>query len=54
MVNYPYAREKFGIDLDVPLAIETEVGYSFGDGVGVQYDESKVMNIQEVNNYFAT
>jgi DNA polymerase-1 len=52
MVNYPYAREKFGIDLDVPLAIETEVGYSFGDGVGVQYDESKVMNIQDIQDYF--
>ena len=53
MVNYPYARDKFNIDLDVPLAIETEVGYSFGDGAEIDYIDGKVNNIREVEDYFA-
>lgn len=32
LVNYPYMRENFNIELKVPLEIEVEVGTSFGGG----------------------
>ena len=31
MVNYPTIKEVFNIHFDVPLAIDIEVGTSFGD-----------------------
>ena len=33
LVNYHYLRENFGITLRVPLAVDIEVGSSFGNGV---------------------
>jgi DNA polymerase-1 len=33
LVNYPYLRNNFGINLRVPLAVDVEVGTSFGNGV---------------------
>jgi DNA polymerase I len=32
LVNYPYLRKTFGINLDVPMEVEFEVGPSFGSG----------------------
>jgi DNA polymerase-1 len=51
MVNYPFMRNTFGIELNVPLNIETIVGKSFGDGVEVNYEEGRPSNISEVMNY---
>tara|TARA_R100001509_G_scaffold124626_1_gene78187 strand:- start:180 stop:419 length:240 start_codon:yes stop_codon:yes gene_type:complete len=31
--NYYYLRENFGINLQVPLGVDIEVGSSFGNGV---------------------
>jgi len=39
MVNYPTIKEVFNIHFDVPLAIDAEVGSSFGDGKEVQFKE---------------
>lgn len=33
LVNYPYLRKHFGINLRVPLGVDVEVGTSFGNGV---------------------
>ena len=38
MVNYPLIKEIFNIHFDVPLAIDAEVGKSFGDGKEVTFD----------------
>lgn len=38
MVNYPKLRDIFNIHFDVPLAIDAEVGKSFGDGEEVHFD----------------
>ena len=35
LLNYPYMRETFGIDLAVPMGIDIEVGTSFGNGVAI-------------------
>ena len=51
LVNYPYMKNKFGIDLAVPLAVDMEVGKSFGDGVDVHLDDLKVTNMQEIRSY---
>lgn len=32
LINYPYLRNNFGINLKVPLEIDVEVGTSFGNG----------------------
>ena len=40
LVNYPYMRENFGINLRVPLEIDVEVGTSFGGGT--KYDLSRL------------
>jgi DNA polymerase-1 len=37
MVNYPTIKEIFNIHFDVPLAIDAEVGSSFGDGKEVEF-----------------
>jgi DNA polymerase-1 len=37
MVNYPTIKEVFNIHFDVPLAIDAEVGRSFGDGKEVEF-----------------
>lgn len=51
LVNYPYMRNKFGIDLAVPLGVDMEVGRSFGDGVSVDLSDLKVTNLQEILSY---
>ena len=38
MVNYPYLRKYFGMELKVPLDIDIEVGTSFGNGERVEFD----------------
>ena len=35
LINYHYMRDNFGINLRVPMAIDIEVGTSFGNGVRV-------------------
>lgn len=52
MVSTPTLRKDFGIHFDVPLAIDAEVGRSFGDGKEVCYEDGKVKNITELLNYF--
>ena len=39
MVNYPTIKNVFNIHFDVPLAIDAEVGSSFGDGKIVEFHE---------------
>lgn len=39
MVNYPKIKDVFNIHFDVPLAIDAEVGGSFGDGRLVEFRE---------------
>jgi len=51
MVNYPLMKEKFNIHFDIPFAIETIVGKSFGDGVEVKYEDGKAINISDVRKY---
>ena len=51
LVNYPNVREMFGINFEVPLAVDMEVGRSFGDGVSVSFDNGKPTNIKEVVDY---
>lgn len=41
LVNYPYIKDHFNIHLDVPLAVDLEVGRSFGDGKPVTFKEGK-------------
>ena len=41
MVNYPTIKEIFNIHFDVPLAIDAEVGRSFGDGKEVHFEDGK-------------
>ena len=38
MVNYPKLKDIFNIHFDVPMAIDAEVGKSFGDGKEVHFD----------------
>tara|TARA_R100001377_G_scaffold8853_2_gene4566 strand:- start:2359 stop:3444 length:1086 start_codon:yes stop_codon:yes gene_type:complete len=38
MVNYPMIKKIFNIHFDVPLAIDAEVGKSFGDGKEVHFN----------------
>ncbi len=51
LVNYPQLRSLFGINFDVPLAIDMEVGRSFGDGVEVSFESGKPTNLKEVFDY---
>ena len=41
LVNYPFMRDKFGIEFSVPFKIDAEVGKSFGDGVEVEFEDGK-------------
>ena len=41
-------RDKFNINFDVPLAIDVEVGKSFGDGKPVQFIDGSPQNIPEI------
>lgn len=38
MVNYPKIKDIFNIEFDVPLAIDVEVGKSFGDGKEINFE----------------
>lgn len=44
LVNYPYMREKFNLQLKVPLEIEVEVGTSFGNGKKVDLTSYSLLN----------
>ena len=51
LVNYPFIKENFGIHFDVPLKIDAEVGFSFGDGVEVDFHNGKPQNLNEIKEY---
>ncbi len=51
LVNYPHMRELFGINFEVPLAIDMEVGRSFGDGQDVEFLDGKPTNVPEIIEY---
>jgi len=51
LVEYPHLRKLFGINFEVPLSVDVEVGRSFGDGVPVSFDEGIPTNIKEVTAY---
>lgn len=51
LVNYPFIKENFGIQFDVPLKIDAEVGFSFGDGVEVDFKDGKPQNLNEIKEY---
>jgi DNA polymerase-1 len=51
LVNYPHLRSLFNINFDVPLAIDLEVGRSFGDGMFVSFEDGKPTNMKEVSAY---
>jgi len=51
LVNYPHLRSLFGINFDVPLSVDMEVGRSFGDGVAVDFKEGKSTNLDEIFEY---
>jgi len=51
LVNYPHLRSLFGINFDVPLSVDMEVGRSFGDGVTVDFKDGKFTNLGEVLDY---
>jgi len=51
LVNYPLIKETFNIYFDVPFKIDAEVGFSFGDGVEVDFKDGKPQNIQEIREY---
>jgi DNA polymerase-1 len=48
LVNYPYIKDKFNILFDVPLAIDLELGHSFGDGKAVTFTKGKPDNVEEL------
>jgi DNA polymerase-1 len=51
MTQYPYLRKVMGFNCAVPMAIEVEVGTSFGGGVDVKFNKSGgVANIKEIKN----
>lgn len=39
MVNYPKIKDIFNIEFDIPLAIDVEVGSSFGDGRKITFNK---------------
>ena len=51
LVNYPHLKNLFGINFEVPLGIDMEVGRSFGDGVPVSFVDGKPTNLEEVFGY---
>lgn len=51
LVNYPYMKKMFGIELSVPLGVDMEVGRSFGDGVPVDFRNSEVSNLDSILSY---
>ena len=53
MITYPYLKKVFGINFEVPLSVDVEVGRSFGDGVAVSFDEGTPTNLHEVSDYLS-
>ncbi len=51
LVNYPNLRRLFGINFDVPLAVDFEVGRSFGDGKDVTFADNKPTNLDDILAY---
>lgn len=51
LVDYPFIKENFNIHFDVPLKIDAEVGFSFGDGVDVEYVNGSPQNLEEIKDY---
>jgi len=51
LVEYPHLRKLFGINFEVPLSVDVEVGRSFGDGIPVSFAEGIPTNIKEVFAY---
>lgn len=51
LVEYPFIKENFNIHFDVPLKIDAEVGFSFGDGVEVDYVDGIPQNMPEIHAY---
>ena len=51
LVNYPFIKDTFNIQFDVPLKIDAEVGFSFGDGVEVDFKEGIPQNLTEIEEY---
>jgi DNA polymerase I len=51
LVNYPNLRNLFGINFDVPLSVDFEVGRSFGDGILVPFVDGSPSNIPKVLDY---
>ena len=51
LVNYPFIKENFNIYFDVPFKIDAEVGFSFGDGVEVSFEDGKPQNLKEIKEY---
>ena len=51
LVNYPHLRSLFGLNFDVPLAIDMEVGRSFGDGISVDFSEGVATNLGPIIEY---
>lgn len=52
MTNYPLIRAVYGIEFDVPLGVDIEIGHSFGGGLDVHFMNGKVMNLGEIDEYF--
>ena len=46
-----FIKENFGIHFNVPLKIDAEVGFSFGDGVEVDFHNGKPQNLNEIKEY---
>ena len=51
LVNYPYIREKFNIEFDVPLSIDVEIGKSFGEAVAVDYSGEQIHNLGSILDF---
>ena len=52
LVNYPYIKDIFNINFDVPLAIDAEVGTSFGEATSVEFsDKGEVLNEANILQY---
>ena len=51
MVEYPAIKEVFGIEFEVPLAIDAEIGPSFGNAKHVAFDEqgSPILTEEQIN-----
>ena len=52
MVNYPLMKAAFGINLQVPLDIDMEIGPSFGEALPVKFFNGEIINLDEVMEQF--